>query len=215
MLHGGRGRVGLQLVEPVEERGHVLAVHAHHAAERAVRVAGGDARASQPADVVRVWGGRRDVAELLRGHVRAARGQSGEPAHERGHVLALHRIHAAERARPVGLGPAGRDARVGEPQDVVRVWGGRRDIAERLPVGVGRLPRGRVAHLHERGEPAHERGHVLALHRIHAAERARPVGLGPAGRDARGRGPSDVVGVRGGRRDVAERHGVRVCGRSG
>lgn len=63
LLHGGRGRVGLQLVEPVEERGHVLAVHAHHAAVRAVRVAGGDARASQPADVVGVRGGRRDVAE--------------------------------------------------------------------------------------------------------------------------------------------------------
>ena len=123
-----------QCVQPVQERGHVLPVHAHHATVRAVRIASGHARAAQPANVARVRCGIRHVREALRLHGRAARGQLGQTMHERGHILAFHRIHAAERARSVGLLPAGADARVGEPQDVLRVRSGRRDVAERLPI---------------------------------------------------------------------------------
>ena len=160
----------------MQERGHVLPVHAHHATVRAVRIASGHARAAQPANVARVRCGIRHVREALRLHGRAARGQLGQTMHERGHILAFHRIHAAERARSVGLLPAGADARVGEPQDVLRVRSGRRDVAERLPIGGGRLPRGRVRHVHAFRLAAQERGHVLAFHRVHAAERARASG---------------------------------------
>ena len=70
-----------------------------------------------------------------------ARGQLGQTMQERGHVLACHRIHAAVRARAVGLGPAGADARVREPQDVLRVRGGLGHIAEQRRVGEGGISR--------------------------------------------------------------------------
>ena len=103
----------------MQERGHVLTVHAQHPAERAVRIARGDAGTAQPADIVRVRRGIRHIAETTWFHILALASLGGETMQERGHVLTVHRRHATERAVRIPL----RDAGMGEPENVLRMRG--------------------------------------------------------------------------------------------
>lgn len=198
-----------QVVEAVDERGHVLAVHARHALEtpRAVRVpiALADARTAQPLDFGLMGRASEHIGEIgLRLDIAALARLGGKTLEERSHILPLDRVHAAERARTVLLLPTLGDARMRQPQDVLAmrrvlialVVSRARDITEPFAVSGRRLPRRRVRDTPLDRLTTQERRHVLTVHARHALEPVRAIRVLVPFRNLVGREPLDIIRMR-------------------
>ena len=108
--------------QPLQERGHILALHRIHTAEGTIVPTLSNAVGTKPPNFlgVRCVFGNVREAVLIGCTRRVSRG-TGKTVEEGGHILALHCVHAAERALAVTVNPALGDAIVGEPLNILGV----------------------------------------------------------------------------------------------